>query len=67
LSSVVIFDGLESISKNRCEFRYKKKNKIESRALLTTVRFSHYEKPISLDPTFLDKNKRDIDKFGSFA
>jgi hypothetical protein len=44
-----------------------RKNKIESRALLTTVRFSHYEKPISLDPTFLDKNKRDIDKFASFA
>jgi hypothetical protein len=44
-----------------------RKNKIESRALLTTVRISHYEKPISLDPTFLDKNKRVIDKFASFA
>jgi hypothetical protein len=55
-----VFNGLESISKNSCQLRYKK-IKIKSRALPTTIRISHYEKPISLDPTSLDKNKRDID------
>jgi hypothetical protein len=55
-----VFDGLESISKNSCQLGYKK-IKIKSRALPTTIRISHYEKPISLDPTSLDKNKRDID------
>jgi hypothetical protein len=55
-----VFDGLESTSKNSCQLRYKK-IKIKSRVLPTTIRISQYEKPISLDPTSLDKNKRDID------
>jgi hypothetical protein len=55
-----VFDGLESISKNSYQLRYNK-IKIKSRALSTTIRISHYEKPINLDPTSLDKNKRDID------